>query len=175
MRYLVIAALISVLPAGPAVAQDERYGPKLSGCKVGQRVVLPGGQQGTVIGLNGSGCNVQADGYKDYNTWAAWMLYAVPGTPAAQVAPAARLGGQPTPGAYQCYGGAAGNMKVSFGPGWYANEQGARGSYAMRPSGQMALTSGPWAGFYAKTLSPTKVGLTSKADGTFYQMTCDRK
>lgn len=168
-------AAVGLGTGAPLFAQDAKYGPKLASCKVGQRVVLPGGQQGTVIGLNGSACNVQADGYKDYNTWAAWMLYAVPGTPAAQIAPAAKLGGQPTAGFYQCYGGAAGNMKLRFGPGWYENEQGKRGTYTMRPSGQMALATGPWAGFYAKTLSPTKVGLTSKPDGTFYNMTCDRK
>ena len=43
----------------------------------------------------------------------------------------------------------------------------------MRPSGQMEFTSGPWKGFYAKTLEGGRVGLTSKPDSSFYQMTCD--
>ncbi len=80
----------------------------------------------------------------------------------------------PRAGNYQCFGCAAGNMKLRFtGGNGYANEQGSAGVFRMRPSGQMEFTSGPWKGFYAKTLDNGRVGLTSKADGTFYQMTCD--
>ena len=76
----------------------------------------------------------------------------------------------------ECYGGPAGNMKLSFGGGaTYANEQGKQGRYTIGQGGQIAFVSGPWAGFYAKVLGPGKVGLTSKPNQSFYYMTCDRR
>lgn len=102
------------------------------------------------------------------------MLTAIAGSPARAAPPAAQAGGAPRPGNYQCFGGSAGNMKLRFmGRNSYANEQGASGTYKFRPSGQMEFVSGPWKGFYAKSLGNGRVGLTSRPDGTFYQMTCD--
>ena len=118
------------------------------------------------------GCTVRDEKFLE-SSWAAFMLTPAPSLPVRNPAP---VGPTPTPADYQCYGGAAGNMKLRFFAGnAYANEQGARGSYKLRPSGQMEFTSGPWAGFYAKTLGTGKVGLTSRPDGTFYQMTCDKR
>lgn len=150
----------------PAAAQE-----KLSKCYVGQRVGLPGSGQGTVVALRGSGCDVKADGYDNVQTWAAWMLTAVAASPVQRAAPVAAT---PKPGNYQCFGGPAGNLKLRFGAGnSYANEQGSAGTYKVRPSGQLEFVSGPWAGFYAKTLDGGRVGLTSRAESTFYNMTCD--
>jgi hypothetical protein len=160
------AACFLALMAHPAAAQE-----KLRSCAVGQRVVMPGGYPGTVSAVYGQGGCTVKDAKGLESSWAAFMLSAAPGSPAPKEAPI-----PPTlkAGTYQCFGGAAGNMKLRFGPGaTYANEQGAKGVYIMRPSGQMQFTSGPWKGFYAKTLDNGRVGLTSKPDGTFYQMTCD--
>ena len=144
---------------------------KLTTCAVGQKVLMPGGYPGTVSAVYGQGGCTVRDAKGLESSWAAFMLSAAPGSPAPVAQPIAAT---PKTGNYQCFGGTAGNMKLQFGPGaTYANEQGKRGSYKMRPSGQMEFTSGPWAGFYAKTLEGGRVGLTSKADGTFYQMTCD--
>lgn len=169
---VIATGLSSFIWVATGAAQPQQ---RLTSCRVGQRVVLPGGGMGTVISLTpNKACNVQADGYKDYQAWSAWMLAPAPGTAAATVAPKPAGGGTPRTGNYQCFGGAAGNMKLRFGPGAsYANEQGKTGAYKMRPSGQMEFVSGPWAGFYAKTLGDGRVGLTSRADSTFYQMTCD--
>lgn len=174
MHRIVMAALVGagvVAAVVPAPAWSQQ---KLIACHVGQRVGLPGSGQGTVVALRGTGgCDVKADGYENVQTWAAWMLTSVGGA-AAPLNKAVLPGGAPRPGNYQCFGGSAGNMKLRFGGGnSYSNEQGATGSYKFRPSGQMEFVSGPWKGFYAKTLGNGRVGLTSKPDGTFYQMTCD--
>lgn len=167
MRYLVFAVVAFAASAFPAVAQE-----KLTACYVGQRVETPGGAQGTVVALRGTGgCDVRGDRFKDVQTWAAFMLKPVAGSPVKKAEPVAAT---PKAGLYQCNGGAAGIMKLRFaGAGSYSNEQGSSGAYKMRPSGQMEFTSGPWKGFYAKTLPNGRVGLTSVADGTFYNMTCD--
>jgi hypothetical protein len=95
----------------------------------------------------------------------------------ATVAPAAAQenGGTVRPGAYQCYGGSAGNMKLSFqGPGRYANEQGKVGAFTQEGP-KIAFTSGPWEGFFGEVLPDGKVGLSSKPNGRPYYMTCERK
>ncbi|ESQ79840.1 hypothetical protein [Asticcacaulis sp. YBE204] len=82
----------------------------------------------------------------------------------------------PPNGKYQCYSGAGGNMKLNFAAGnSYSNEQGKAGKYTVSKDGLMTFTNGPWAGFYAKVIGPTKVGLTSNPAANFYQMTCDLK
>lgn len=161
-----LAAAFLTCGAFPASAQQ-----KLQSCSVGQKVLMPGGYPGTVSAVYGQGGCTVKDAKGLESSWAAFMLSAAPGAPAPKNTP---VPATPKAGKYQCFGGAAGNIKLTFGPGaTYANEQGARGAYAMRPSGQMQFTSGPWKGYYAKTLDHGRVGLTSKPDGTFYQMTCD--
>lgn len=164
-----VGATIAAMAPQPAAAQE-----KLSKCYVGQRVQIPPSSMGTVVRIPRPGaCDVHWDGYKPgtYDTWSAWMLTSVPGSPVQRAAPIAST---PRAGNYQCFGGSAGNMKLRFGGGnTYANEQGATGTYRMRPSGQMEFVSGPWQGFYAKTLEGGRVGLTSRPDSSFYQMTCD--
>jgi len=103
------------------------------------------------------------------------MLTAADGAPAAADNAAATL--EPAAGNYQCTGIAAGNMKVSFkGNGGYANEQGKSGEYKVDPaSGLMAFTSGPWQGYYAKSLPHGRVGLSADASGKMFYMTCDKR
>jgi hypothetical protein len=166
--------------AGPAAALDK--------CSVGQRVVKPGGELATVTATSGSGCTVRADGEPFTDTYAAFMLDPAPGGGGGGTAPAARsrdsaptptapTGGGPVPGLYQCTGGPAGNLKLRFlGGGRYANEQGKVGVYSYNAgNGRMAFTSGPWSGFFGKVLAGGRIGLTSKPDASFYQMTCDRR
>lgn len=108
-----------------------------------------------------------------------WIAITAAGLAALCPAPVTaqtRAAGVPRPGLYQCYGNAGGNMKLRFTGGTgYANEQGSAGQFKMRPSGQLEFVSGPWKGFYAKDLGNGRVGLTSRPDGTFYNMTCDPK
>lgn len=164
----VVATGLTALAISPTTAQE-----KMRACYVGQKVLMPGGHPGTVSAVYGQGgCTVRDEKFLE-SSWAAFMLTPAPGSPVRNPPP---VGATPAPGDYQCYGGSAGNMKLRFFAGnAYANEQGSRGSYKLRPSGQMEFISGPWAGFYAKSLETGKVGLTSKADGTFYQMTCDKR
>lgn len=96
--------------------------------------------------------------------------------PAAASAQGAPNGGAPAAGSYQCYGGAAGNMRLSFtGPGRYANDKGKTGAYTSGEGGRITFTSGPWAGFYGRVLPNGKVGLSSKPDTKSYYMLCERK
>lgn len=99
---------------------------------------------------------------------------AAPKAPATKAAPKAAAGSVPA-GNYQCYGGSAGNMKLTFrGPGQYANEQGSAGAYAMNGV-DITFTSGPWEGFYGRVLPDGRVGLSSRPNAGSYYMTCERK
>jgi preprotein translocase subunit YajC len=171
IECLTVVAIAAVLAAPAAWSQQSQQ--KLSSCSVGQKVLTPGGKPGTVVEVTANkACRVKQDDGMSSGVWSAFMLSPAPGT----VAAAADIPSTPKPGMYQCYGGQAGNMKLRFSAGnTYANEQGKSGSYKMRPSGQMEFTSGPWAGFYAKTLENGRVGLTSRADSRTYMMTCEQK
>lgn len=57
-------------------------------------------------------------------------------------------GGPVQVGRYQCNGGPAGNMKLSFLPGGrYANEQGSSGKFT-QSGPTITFVGGPWAGFF---------------------------
>lgn len=176
------AALALILTAGGLAAPSsdaraQQSPQRLESCRVGQRVIMPGGYPGTVSAVYGTGgCTVRDDARGLESSWAAFMLAPAPGTAAARAPQRQQGGGAPAAGNYQCFGGTAGNLRLTFGPGnTYANAQGSRGRYSLRPSGQMQFDTGPWAGFYGRSLGNGRVGLTSTPDGTFYQMTCDRR
>ena len=54
------------------------------------------------------------------------------------------------PGNYQCFGGAAGNMRIT-------------------------LTGSRWNEFYAAALPDGRVGISSKPNGRPYYMICERR
>lgn len=57
-------------------------------------------------------------------------------------------GGPVQVGRYQCNGGPAGNMKLSFlAGGRYANEQGSSGKFS-QTGPTITFVGGPWAGFF---------------------------
>lgn len=168
-------------------------------CRVGQRVKAPGGP-GTVVAIQngGVGCSVHIDGRPAglVEVYGAFMLDALDdeakptGTPAARpaagAAPGAAVARGPAVGRYQCTsgaGGAGGNMVIRIlSATRYANEQGTRGALALigtvpdRPSiTRFRFAGGPWDGYFGAVLDGGRIGLTSKATGTFYEMTCDRR
>ena len=147
-------------------------GEGLESCRVGQKVLSPGGKPGTVTKVEReTACTVLQDDGTGEGVWSAFMLRAAPGSPAPAAKPISPM---PTAGLYQCRGGPAGNLKLRFGPGnRYANEQGTAGAFTIANDGQISFTSGPWEGFFAKNLGKGKVGLTSRPNQSFYYMTCD--
>ena len=88
--------------------------------------------------------------------------------------PNAGAGGSVQPGQYQCYGGPAGNMKLSFrGGGQYANEQGKPGAYT-QSGPTVTFRSGPWAGFYGYVFPDGRVQLRTAPDRPS-SMECERR
>ena len=183
MRHYVVVMLLSAVSATSAMALDR--------CRVGQRVKSPAGP-GTVVAIQngGVGCTVQVDGRPagQVDTYGAFMLDALPGAEAAPrgganaaARPAAARG--PAVGRYDCTGGAGGNLVIRIlSATRYANAQGRSGTFALigpaadRPEiMRFRFVSGPWASYFGAVLDGGRLGLTSKPDGTFYQMTCDRR
>ena len=142
---LAVAALLAVSGlAGPAVAQLSKEG--TNNCRVGLTVKDRDGKTGTVESADGNSCYVvYPDGTKRYALQ--WMLTPVAGK-TAPAKPA--TGGKIVPGNYQCYGGPAGNMRIT-------------------------LTGERWNDMYAKALPDGKVGLSSKPNTTLFYMTCERR
>ena len=100
---------------------------------------------------------------------------AEPQTPAKAAAPVKAAAAAVSSGNYQCYGGSAGNIKLTFrGAGADANEQGKAGAYTM-DGAKITFTTGPWAGFFGELLPDGRVGLSSRPNGRPYYMTCERK
>lgn len=86
----------------------------------------------------------------------------------------AQSGGHPAPGAYQCLGGPAGNIKIAFdGQGGYAAEDGTPGTYDLDGGGNIVFATGPWVDFFARRLRENSVGMTSDLSRNFFEMTCD--
>lgn len=112
-------------------------------CRIGARVADREGRTGTVIDApDRASCRVcLSDGtHRDYLTW---MLSAGGRAPA-------QTGGRTASGNYQCYGGAAGNMRIT-------------------------ITGGRWQGYYAERLPDGRVGLSSQPNGRPYYMICERR
>lgn len=146
-RQIVFGALIlsAWAAASPASAQLSRAG--TGNCRVGLAVVARDGRTGTVESAEGNSCWVRmADGTKDY--FLQWMLKPA-GAQRSGSAGAARSGMAPN-GNYQCYGGAAGNMRIT-------------------------ISNGRWNGFYTALLPDGKVGISSKPNGRPYYMVCERR
>lgn len=115
-------------------------------CRAGARVTDRQGRTGTVIAaLDGASCQVCfSDGSS--RGYLSWMLTAAE-TP---IQSRERGGRAPGSGNYQCYGGAAGNMRIT-------------------------INGGRWNGFYAKTLPDGRVGLSKVPNGEPYYMICERR
>ena len=149
------AVLAGIALSGPASAQLSTQG--TGNCRVGGAVSTRDGRTGVVDKAEGNSCWVKfADGSRDY--FLQWMLTpAKGGGPAAAArggaraaAPAGKAGGRAPDGNYQCYGGQAGNMRIT-------------------------IKGGLWQGFYAEALPDGKVGLSSRPDGKPYYMVCERR
>ena len=115
-------------------------------CRVGASVTDRQGRTGTVIAaLDSTSCQV-CFGDGTSRGYLTWMLTA------AGAAGQSRTGGagSPASGNYQCYGGAAGNMRIT-------------------------INGGRWNEFYAKTLPDGRVGLSKLPNGEPYYMICERR
>lgn len=153
------ASLALALAAAPAAAQLSPQG--TGNCRVGLTVSTRDGRTGVVDTAQGNSCHVRfPDGSRDY--FQQWMLSPSRGGAAARPgggsaarsgggAPAGGAsGGAVRPGNYQCFGGAAGNMRIT-------------------------LTGNRWNEFYAATLPDGRVGISSRPDGRPYYMICERR
>jgi hypothetical protein len=156
MVLMVAGGCFGCLLAAPADAQLD---PKGTGnCRVGLSVAARDGRVGIVEDAQGNSCHVRfPDGSRDY--FQQWML-----KPSGRAAssPAAAAGRRPgpsagsagsgtvRPGNYQCFGGAAGNMRIT-------------------------LTGNRWKEFYAAPLPDGRVGLSSRPNGRPYYMICERR
>ncbi|HEX8240940.1 MAG TPA: hypothetical protein VF574_14490 [Allosphingosinicella sp.] len=157
MRIVLMLAggCLACLPAGPAAAQLD---PKGTGnCRVGLSVATRDGRVGKVEDAQGNSCHVRfPDGSRDY--FQQWMLKPGGRSPSPTAAsgrgsgaPAGPAGaGAVRPGNYQCFGGAAGNMRIT-------------------------LTGNRWKEFYAAALPDGRVGLSSRPNGRPYYMICERR
>lgn len=145
-----VAALAGL--ATPATAQLAREG--TGNCKVGGTVQTRDGKVGVVDTAEGNSCYVKfPDGTRQYKLQ--WMLTPVKGGGGSGSASTAgqaggASGGTVQPGNYQCYGGAAGNMRIT-------------------------LKGNRWNDFYAERLPDGKVGLSSTPNGRPYYMVCERR
>ncbi len=142
----------------------------LDGCSVGQQVIIPGGQIGTVIAVNGAACTVRPnEGVTGDAVWSAFMLDSVDGTDPNAIGPDTAV----QPGTYECYTTAGYSFVdiVITGPQTYEDRDGNGGSYSVGEDGTITYVGGTLAGHesYAKA---GKVYLTAPG-GDFY-MTCDR-
>jgi hypothetical protein len=175
-RLGVSAAAAAGAALAAAVATQQGAAQENGVCRIGAQVTNRQGVTGVVVEApDPTGCRVRyPDGSTRYSL--TWMLAAAGGAkPGASggPAPTGGSGGAPS-GSYQCYGGQAGNMTLTFKGGQYANAQGKTGAYSMGAGGRLAFTSGPWAGFHGRVLPDGKVGLSSKPDTTTYYMVCER-
>ncbi len=148
----VIAAAIGAASITPAAAASAQLDPNGTGnCRVGGTVTMRDGRVGTVSRAQGNSCHVRLeDGTEHYALQ--WMLRPVKGGARASAAASAgggASGGRVVPGNYQCYGGAAGNMRVR-------------------------LTGPRYGEAYAVPLPDGRVGLSNRPGGPFY-MTCEKR
>jgi hypothetical protein len=157
MRIVLMLAggCFACLLAAPAAAQLDPGG--TGNCRVGLSVATRDGRVGKVEDAQGNSCHVRfPDGSRDY--FQQWMLKpsgraaspagAAGGGAAASAGSAG--GGTVRPGNYQCFGGAAGNKRIT-------------------------LTGNRWKEFYAAPLPDGRVGLSSRPNGRPYYMICERR
>lgn len=121
-------------------------------CRIGARVRDREGRVGTVIDApDRTMCRVcLSDGtHRDYLTW---MLSAAGGRSTPSASPTRQRGSHSAApsGSYQCYGGQAGNMRIT-------------------------ISGGRWNGFYAENLPDGRVGISSRPNGQPYYMVCERR
>ncbi len=160
-RTMAVAAAIALAGTTAPRPASAQLSPQGTGnCRVGKTVVTRDGKSGVVDTAQGNSCWVKfADGTRDY--FQQWMLK--PGSPAAASGPAASGGhgghsghggnaggGRAPDGNYQCYGGAAGNMRIT-------------------------IRGGRWNEYYAAAIPGGKVGISSRPDGKPYYMVCERR
>ncbi len=157
---IIAASLVCAAAAlsQPAAAQLSSQG--TGNCRVGLSVATRDGRVGTVERAQGNSCHVRfGDGSEDY--FQQWMLRPAGAgaarqssgrgrAPAAAAGGAGGGGGAVPAGNYQCYGGQAGNMRITL--------QGNR-----------------WNDFYAEVLPDGRVGLSSRPNGRPYYMICERR
>jgi hypothetical protein len=142
-----VLAAAMLMPTQPASAQLDPRG--TGNCRVGGTVSTRDGRVGVVAKAEGNSCTVRLNDGTDYYALQ-WMLTPVrAGAKASGSAAANAAGGKVTPGNYQCYGGPAGNMRVT-------------------------LTGPRYGEAYAVALGNGKVGLSMRPTGPFY-MTCERR
>lgn len=185
-KHLVLAAAFMACGWGSSAHALER-------CSVGQRVIAPDGPATVVAIQNGGvGCTVHIDGRPSTirDTYGAFLLDPIASPPQARptvkspkIAPKAPPNASSTArlGSYQCYTSTAGIMTfIVRAGGRYANDEGATGTMRMtgphrdRPTWQtFALLGGPLDGFYGAIMEGGRIGLTSQANASFYNMTCD--
>ncbi|HEY0111665.1 MAG TPA: hypothetical protein VGB59_00785 [Allosphingosinicella sp.] len=156
LAAIVLFAGATILPAGPAAAQLSPQG--TGNCKLGGTVTARDGRTGVVDKASGNSCWVKfSDGTRDY--FQQWMLTpARAGSGGSKQAPGrsanaganASGGGKAPDGNYQCYGGAAGNMRIT-------------------------IRGGRWNEFYAAAIPGGKVGISSRPNGKPYYMLCERR
>lgn len=134
-----VGTLLAV--AGTTGASAGGYG----ACRAGAAVTDRYGQSGTVIDdSDPAACRVRLANGSERN-YLSWMLSAAGAAGGRQTAASTV-----SPGNYQCYGGDAGNMRITL--------NGAR-----------------WNGMYAAVLPDGRVGLSSRPNGTPYYMVCERR
>ncbi len=92
--------------------------------------------------------------------------------------PAVTVARTVSPGSYNCWaaGGVAGTLQIIIkNESQYADRNGKPGSYAYDSKTQeIVFESGPWAGYYGKSLGPGKIGIASRPGG-YYGTVCDLK
>lgn len=145
----IAAAGLAMTMPGPAAAQLSSQG--TGNCRVGTVVKTRDGRTGTVDKAEGNSCWVSfADGKRDY--FLQWMLSPARGGGAGSGSGGGSNGGggRAPDGAYQCYGGQAGNMRIT-------------------------IRGGRWNEFYAQSIPGGKVGISSRPDGKPYYMVCERR
>jgi hypothetical protein len=149
------AAGLVGIGAAPASAQLSPQG--TGHCRLGTTVATRDGRTGTVDKAEGNSCWVKfPDGKSDY--FQQWMLKPARSGGArggassggASSGGAAGGGGRAPDGSYQCYGGQAGNMRIT-------------------------IRGGRWNEFYAQAIPGGKVGISSRPDGKPYYMVCERR
>ncbi len=160
-RTMAVAAAIALAGTTAPQPASAQLSPQGTGnCRVGKTVVTRDGKSGVVDTAQGNSCWVKfADGTRDY--FQQWMLK--PGSAGAASGRSASGGhgahgghggnsggGRAPDGNYQCYGGSAGNMRIT-------------------------IRGGRWNEFYAASIPGGKVGISSRPDGKPYYMVCERR
>lgn len=108
-----VAACGGAALLAPSMSLAQPAPQKMERCRVGQRVLTPGGLAATVVAVEGAGCNIKTDVGNTFidGTFAAFMLRPMPGSAAPPPAPVSR--NLPL-GEYACYG-SGGRIMIGLG------------------------------------------------------------